>query len=44
MLFKFISILPSPHFLTPENIVFREYKIGTFGKNELKTKYNNKFI
>ena len=44
MLFDSISVPPFSHFVTPENDVFREYKIGTFGKNELKTKYNKKFI
>ena len=44
MLFNSTSIPPYSHFVYPENDVFKGYKIGTFGKYELKSKYNNKCI
>ena len=43
-MFNFISIPPCSHFVSIENDVFRGYKTKTFEKNELKPKYNNKFI
>ena len=32
-----------PFFVSSGNNVFRGHKIGIFRKNELKTKYNNKY-